>query len=151
MPAWILALLVVGYLMRFKQIDGLELLEELRPDTRRRAERWLDRVNRRCISWTATTGLEHRVLLTSGRRTREEQRQLFLEGRSKLDGSPGRESYHQLGQALDFVMVIGGVSQWQDPPPAVHMEAVAIAEAEGFRSGARWTWTDVYHLEDGTR
>jgi len=38
-----------------------------------------------------------------GIRTAEEQKEIFDAGNSKLDGSPGKESYHQSGNALDVI------------------------------------------------
>jgi peptidoglycan L-alanyl-D-glutamate endopeptidase CwlK len=57
-----------------------------------------------------------------GLRTAEEQQQLFLAGKSQLDGVT-RKSYHQTGRALDVYAYVDGKASWDE----LHLAMVAAA------------------------
>ena len=50
---------------------------------------------------------------TGGKRTAEQQKELFDKGNSKCDGY-NKKSYHQTGLALDFVPYIDGSYTWEN-------------------------------------
>lgn len=61
----------------------------------------------------------------SGRRTDEEQHQLFLDGKSKCDGYVNRGP-HQDGKALDFYAYVDGKASWEPE----HLAMVAAAHLQ---------------------
>ena len=58
----------------------------------------------------------------SGFRTSEEQQQLYIDGKSKCDGTL-KKSYHQTGKALDFYAYVNGAASWDE----YHLTQVAAA------------------------
>ena len=81
-----------------------------------------------------------------GRRTAEEQLHLYNIGASKLDGSPGRESRHQSGEAVDLILWDNGEATYHWPlyfDLAIHMSRMASLEGVTLRWGGHWqplTW-----------
>lgn len=57
-----------------------------------------------------------------GKRTAERQNQLFLDGKSQLDGY-GKLSYHQSGKAFDVFAYVDGKASWDE----LHLTHVATA------------------------
>jgi len=71
-----------------------------------------------------------------GIRTAEEQYQLFLDGKSRADGT-NNLSYHQSGKALDFFAFVDGEASWH--PGHLAMVAAAFLQA-GAEFGYKLTW-----------
>jgi len=71
-----------------------------------------------------------------GIRTAEEQYRLFLDGKSRADGTNDL-SYHQSGKALDFYAFVDGKASWH--PGHLAMVAAAFLQA-GAEFGYRLTW-----------
>ena len=71
-----------------------------------------------------------------GKRTAEEQYGLFLDGKSRADGSVNL-SYHQSGKALDFYAFVNGKASWHPGHLAMVASALLQASAE---LGYRLTW-----------
>tara|TARA_R110002020_G_scaffold170207_1_gene359563 strand:- start:1156 stop:1554 length:399 start_codon:yes stop_codon:yes gene_type:complete len=59
---------------------------------------------------------------SGGLRTAEEQKALFVNGKSKCDGEV-KKSYHQSGNALDFYAYVDGAASWKEE----HLAIVAAA------------------------
>lgn len=89
----------------------------------------------------------------SGRRTQAEQLALYRDGRSQRDGSPGRESRHQLGLAVDTVVEVDGSPVWEKDHPVagqVYKKLGSLGFEHGLEWGGGWSYLeggDVYHLE----
>lgn len=117
-------------------------LEDLRAPFRLRAEAW----QQAC----AKTGLD--VLVYCTLRGNDEQADLYAQGRTKPGAivtyaKPG-ESAHNHGLALDFVPLVNGKPQWR-ADSALYWQAIAIAEAEGMESAARWKrFREFPHLQE---
>ena len=71
-----------------------------------------------------------------GIRTAEEQYRLFLDGKSRADGTNDL-SYHQSGKALDFYAFVDGAASWHPGHLAMVASAFLQAAAE---LGYRLTW-----------
>ena len=71
-----------------------------------------------------------------GIRTAEEQYELFLDGKSRADGTNDL-SYHQSGKALDFFAFVDGNASWH--PGHLAMVAAAFLQASA-ELGYRLTW-----------
>ena len=71
-----------------------------------------------------------------GKRTAEEQYRLFLDGKSRADGTNDL-SYHQSGKALDFYAFVDGKASWH--PGHLAMVAAAFLQA-GAEFGYKLTW-----------
>jgi len=71
-----------------------------------------------------------------GIRTAEEQYGLFLDGKSRADGTNDL-SYHQGGKALDFYAFVDGAASWHPGHLAMVASAFLQASAE---LGYRLTW-----------
>ena len=71
-----------------------------------------------------------------GIRTAEEQYKLFLDGKSRADGTNDL-SYHQSGKALDFYAFVDGAASWHPGHLAMVASAFLQAAAE---LGYRLTW-----------
>ncbi len=115
-------------------------LEDLRAPFREKAERWQ--------AACKAAGLD--VLTYCTYRSPEEQARLYAQGRT----TPGKivtyakpgESAHNHGLALDFVPLLGGKPAWRECPE--YWQAIAIAEAEGMESAARWRkFKELPHLQ----
>lgn len=68
------------------------------------------------------TAVDFGIPATGGVRTNEQQNELYLAGKSQLDGYD-RRSNHQDGKALDFFAFVDGAASWH---PA-HLSMVACA------------------------
>ena len=71
-----------------------------------------------------------------GIRTAEEQYRLFLDSKSRADGTNDL-SYHQSGKALDFYAFVEGKASWH--PGHLAMVAAAFLQA-GAEFGYKLTW-----------
>jgi len=71
-----------------------------------------------------------------GIRTVNEQYKLFLDGKSRADGTNSK-SYHQSGQALDFFAYVDGKASWH--PGHLAMVAAAFLQAAS-ELGYTLTW-----------
>jgi len=71
-----------------------------------------------------------------GKRTAEDQYNLFLDGKSRADGTNDL-SYHQSGKALDFYAFVDGKASWH--PGHLAMVAAAFLQASG-ELGYKLTW-----------
>ena len=75
-----------------------------------------------------------------GIRTAEEQYKLFLDGKSRADGT-NHLSYHQSGKALDFYAFVDGAASWYPGHLAMVASAFLQASAElgyGLTWGGLW-------------
>lgn len=81
------------------------------------------------------------ILITEGRRTIEKQREYVASGASKT-----LKSYHLVGQALDFVPVVGDDINYNLYRKKPFNDAVLYAKKLGFKWGGDWGW-DSPHLE----
>ena len=68
------------------------------------------------------TVIDFGIPSSGGLRTREEQRKLFDDGKSKADGTI-KLSNHQSGRALDFYAYVDGKASWDE----YHLAMVAAA------------------------
>lgn len=87
---------------------------------------------------------------TGGRRTQKEQAQLFLAGKSDLNGNIGHESYHQLGWAVDIFAYIDGKAVWEGEDfnkLIVHIIQTCVSYGLNVKWGGLWTTPDNPHLE----
>ena len=71
-----------------------------------------------------------------GKRTAEDQYDLFINGKSRADGT-NDFSYHQSGKALDFYAFVDGKASWH--PGHLAMVAAAFLQA-GAEFGYKLTW-----------
>jgi len=60
----------------------------------------------------ALTESDHDFSIIDGYRTKEQQLTLYLDGKSELDGTPGQESAHQSGLAVDILPWKPGMYMW---------------------------------------
>lgn len=83
------------------------------------------------------------VLIYETIRTKQTQQQYVAKGVSKT-----MRSYHLVGQALDFVPVVNGKTDWNKNTYArkPYIDSIEYAEKIGFESGYRWGW-DAPHLQ----
>lgn len=87
---------------------------------------------------------------SGGKRTAEEQRKLYMDGKSKCDGVK-KKSYHQTGRALDFFAYVDGKASWDE----AHLTSVAVAFLQaairlGYQIewGGLWTtFVDMPHVQ----
>lgn len=88
-----------------------------------------------------------------GRRTAEEQNQLFKDGKSKADGYE-KLSYHQSGNALDVYAFVDGKASWEKEHLAMVAAAMLQAAAEmGVKVewGGLWkSFQDMPHFQINT-
>lgn len=88
-----------------------------------------------------------------GRRTAEEQNQLFKDGKSKADGYK-KLSYHQSGNALDVYAFVDGKASWEKEHLAMVAAAMLQAAAEmGVKVewGGLWkSFQDMPHFQINT-
>ena len=71
-----------------------------------------------------------------GKRIAEDQYKLFIDGKSRADGTNDL-SYHQSGKALDFYAFVDGKASWH--PGHLAMVAAAFLQA-GAEFGYKLTW-----------
>lgn len=85
-----------------------------------------------------------------GRRTAEEQKQLFDDGKSQLDGT-NKKSYHQTGKALDVYAYVDGKASWEKEHLAMVAAAMLQAASEmgvKLEWGGLWTsFVDMPHFQ----
>lgn len=118
-------------------------IEDLRAPFRLRAEAWQERCK--------AAGID--VLVYCTLRPNAEQDAIYAQGRSKpgdiVTWAKGGQSAHNHGLALDFVPLVNGKPQWT-PGSALYLQAIALAEAEGMESAARWPRTkrEYPHLQE---
>ncbi|MDG4657522.1 M15 family metallopeptidase [Ectobacillus antri] len=110
-------------------------LDQLAPNTKAAAYKWYQY----CIDNKAD------ILIYETIRTVERQRQYVAQGVSRT-----MQSYHLVGQALDFVPIVNGKDEWsrsaylQEP----YRSAIAYAKSLGFEWGGDWTdFVDNPHLQ----
>jgi peptidoglycan L-alanyl-D-glutamate endopeptidase CwlK len=103
----------------------------LRPDAQQKAREWL----LKCLE----AGINVKII--TGLRTYQEQAELYAQGRTapgrKVTNAPAGYSWHNIGEARDFVVFdADGQPQWDSPL----METCGrIAESLGHEWGGRWT------------
>lgn len=99
-----------------------------------------------------------KIRITQGLRTKQEQDDLYAQGRTK----PGRivtrakfgQSFHSYGLAIDFVLLIDGKEvswdinkDWDGDKIADWMEVINIFKKHGYVWGGDWKFKDYPHLE----
>lgn len=111
-------------------------LDDLKPEVKALAERWLAECK--------DQGLD--VLVTSTLRTFAEQDALYAQGRTApgriVTNARGGQSFHNFGVALDFVPMRNGKPVWgysSADDSALWSKIAGIAEGLGFSWSGRWT------------
>ena len=106
-------------------------LDDLEPDTRARAERF--------IAACAEAGID--VLIYCTHRSGAEQDALYAQGRSKpgpvVTNARAGQSWHNWRRAFDFVPLVNGKAAWNDSD--LYRRAGIIAEQCGLEWAGRWT------------
>lgn len=113
---------------------NMRAIEKLGPKTKQKAKE--------LYNYCKSEGIE--ILITETLRTKEQQQIYFAAGKSKT-----LDSYHIVGQALDWVLVDQhGEGMWEmkDYHSAKGDKVVAFAKSIGFTSGRDWGW-DAPHLQ----
>jgi len=88
----------------------------------------------------AESPVDFGVIKNGGFRTAEEQHELFLKKRSKLDGFI-QISHHQLGNAIDLVPYIDGKFTWSDRKAFEQINAVVLKVWKEMKvRGVQLTW-----------
>jgi len=81
-----------------------------------------------------------------GKRTAQQQKQLFDEGKSQCDGYTNK-SYHQTGMAIDFYAFVSGKATWE--PVYLAMVAAAMLQA-ATEFGVQAEWGGLWSSKDGS-
>ncbi|WP_044736116.1 peptidoglycan-binding protein [Geobacillus kaustophilus] len=102
---------------------NLDNLAKLAPKTKEKAMQW--------YNWCISNGID--ILITETKRTEEQQRQYVASGKSKT-----LQSYHLVGQALDFVPVINGKADYNAYSRPEIQKAISYAKSLGFTWGGDW-------------
>ena len=106
-------------------------LDDLEPETRRRAKRFIEEC--------AAAGID--VLIYCTHRSNAEQDALYAQGRSApgavVTNARGGQSWHNWRRAFDFVPLVGGKAAWNDAD--LYRRAGIIAEQCGLEWAGRWT------------
>lgn len=107
----------------------MHTLADLVPDLAMRATHLLNRSEIR----------GHRLVVTQGLRTYQEQDALYAQGRTKpgkvVTWARGGESWHNFGRALDVAFLVDGSPSWNEGLP---WESVGmVGEAVGLEWGGR--------------
>ncbi|PEL82473.1 hypothetical protein CN558_24095 [Bacillus wiedmannii] len=111
----------------------LQNLEKLEPHTRRKAKQW--------YQYCVDNGIQ--VLVYETTRSIEKQRENVNKGASRT-----MDSYHLVGQALDFVPTKGAKTLWDGYYNADIQRAVHYAKSIGFEWGGDWKgFVDSPHLQ----
>lgn len=110
---------------------NIDNLEKLAPNTRVKAKQW--------YQWCIDNKVD--VLIYETIRSVVTQQANVAKGASKT-----MRSYHLVGQALDFVPIVNGQSDWNGYKKRPFLTAIEQAEKLGFESGHRWGW-DSPHLQ----
>jgi len=88
------------------------------------------------------------VLDNGGRRTAEEQNEIFKSGASQCDGY-NKKSYHQSGMAIDFVPYVNGKFTWENKEAFLHIAKLAFEEFENiFTEDYYLHWGGYWHAKD---
>ena len=112
---------------------NLANLEKLAPNTKRVAMEW--------YNWCIANGID--VLIYETIRTEEQQRYYVASGKSQT-----MKSYHLVGQALDFVPIVNGKTDWNGYGRSDIRQAIAKAKELGFEWGGDWKgFIDKPHLQ----
>jgi peptidoglycan LD-endopeptidase CwlK len=112
---------------------NLNNLEKLAPNTKKAAMEW--------YNWCVTNGID--ILIYETIRTEEQQRENVRKGVSQT-----MQSYHLVGQALDFVPIVNGKADWNGYNRPEIQRAIAKAKQLGFEWGGDWkTLVDKPHLQ----
>ena len=77
------------------------------------------------------------ILKTGGKRTPEEQNALFKAGNSQKDGYK-KLSYHQSGNAVDFVPFIDGKPTWADNNAFAEIHKAVMAAWKEMNLDSEW-------------
>jgi peptidoglycan LD-endopeptidase CwlK len=112
---------------------NLNNLSKLAPNTKKAAMEW--------YNWCVANGID--ILIYETIRTEEKQRYYVASGKSKT-----MKSYHLVGQALDFVPIVNGKTDWNGYDRPEIKKAIAKAKQLGFEWGGDWkgAW-DKPHLQ----
>lgn len=119
--------------MRYES-RNLTAINSLAPNTKAAALKWYD--------FCKSRGAE--ILITEGIRTEEKQREYVAKGTSKT-----MQSYHLVGQALDFVPVDAKGNPlwaWSAYRTPIIQDCIRFAKSLGFEAGYDWGW-DAPHLQ----
>ena len=108
-------------------------LEKLAPRTKKAAMEW--------YTWCVENQID--ILIYETIRTEETQRYYVSSGKSQT-----MRSYHLVGQALDFVPVVNGKTDWNGYDRPEIQKAIAKAKQLGFEWGGDWKgFVDKPHLQ----
>ncbi|WP_187298831.1 peptidoglycan-binding protein [Geobacillus thermoleovorans] len=99
---------------------NLNNLSKLAPNTKKAAMEW--------YNWCVANGID--ILIYETIRTEEKQRYYVASGKSKTT-----KSYHLVGQALDFVPIVNGKTDWNGYNRPEIKKAIAKAKQLGFEWG----------------
>jgi peptidoglycan LD-endopeptidase CwlK len=112
---------------------NLDNLAKLAPNTKKAAMEW--------YNWCIANGID--ILIYETIRTEEQQRYYVASGKSQT-----MKSYHLVGQALDFVPIVNGKTDWNGYNRPEIKKAIAKAKQLGFEWGGDWkTFKDKPHLQ----
>ena len=113
---------------------NLESISKLADNTKVKATKW--------YNWCIENEVD--ILIYETIRTLATQKQYVANKVSKT-----LKSYHLVGQALDFVPIVNGKTDWNKSRYSKKPYITAIEQAEkiGFESGYRWGW-DAPHLQN---
>lgn len=96
------------------------------------------------------TPVDFGIAFLGGRRTAEEQNELFRDGFSQKDGYTNL-SKHQSGQAFDILPFVNGVPKLDEVYYGMAVSAILITAKEldlAIQAGALWTnFKDLPHIE----
>ena len=114
---------------------SLDILSTTNPDVQRVAKRALK-----------ITKIDFGFPTLGGKRTADEQYELFVAGSSQLDGI-SKKSYHQTGNALDVFAFVDGKASWDKyhlAMVAAAMLQAAALEGVELEWGGLWTSFEDY-------
>lgn len=112
---------------------NLDNIAKLAPRTKKAAMEW--------YNWCVANGID--ILVYETIRTVEQQRENVKKGVSRT-----MKSYHLVGQALDFVPIVNGKTDWNGYNRPKIKKAIAKAKQLGFEWGGDWkTLVDKPHLQ----
>lgn len=112
---------------------NLANIEKLAPNTKRAAMAW--------YNWCVANSID--ILIYETLRTEEKQRYYVASGKSQT-----MKSYHLVGQALDFVPIVDGKTDWNGYGRSEIQKAIAKAKQLGFDWGGDWKgFIDKPHLQ----
>jgi peptidoglycan L-alanyl-D-glutamate endopeptidase CwlK len=105
-------------------------LEDLVPSVKAKAQLFIQRC--------AESGID--ILIYCTYRSKEEQDELFAQGRTKpgdvVTNARGGQSFHNYHCAFDFVPLVGGKPAWKNAD--LYLKAGIIAESVGLEWAGRW-------------